>query len=138
MGLRYLRAALGWATTMGYMAGVTVTTRQPLLLPAYGEGARCPTPHNIRCPHCHCLQDRELRQMQTEHNRQIGAMQLELGRVGEMIVQNDGLRDQLRKALYSREQAHARLRAATVPSAQQQQQQQVGLSERVRRRGQGE
>lgn len=59
-------------------------------------------------------QDRELRQMQSEHNRQITAMQTELGRIGDLIVQNDALRDQLGKALRGQEQMRAKLQSASA------------------------
>ena len=52
--------------------------------------------------------------MQSEHNRQITAMQTELGRIGDLIVQNDVLRDQLGKALRGHEQMRAKLQSASA------------------------
>lgn len=61
--------------------------------------------------------------MQTEHNRQIAAMQIELGRIGDMIIQNDALQDQLRQATCSREQALAKLRSMASQAEHVQRQQ---------------
>ncbi|GIL86682.1 hypothetical protein Vretimale_11487 [Volvox reticuliferus] len=59
-------------------------------------------------------QDRELRLMQTAHTRQISAMQAELGRISDLMLQNDQLRDRLRRALDTRDQLAGQLRAAAT------------------------
>ncbi|PNH04200.1 hypothetical protein TSOC_009663 [Tetrabaena socialis] len=61
--------------------------------------------------------------MQTAHNRQIGAMQGELGRISELMLQNDQLRDRLREVLGTREQLRAQVKsmASTTELAQRQQ-----------------
>ncbi|PNW73213.1 hypothetical protein CHLRE_14g623350v5 [Chlamydomonas reinhardtii] len=59
-------------------------------------------------------QDRELRLMQTAHNRQMAAMQGELTRISDLMVQNDGLRDRLRQALSGQGQLKQQLRTASA------------------------
>ncbi|KAG2423459.1 hypothetical protein HXX76_015329 [Chlamydomonas incerta] len=58
-------------------------------------------------------QDRELRLMQTAHTRQITAMQGELTRISDLMVQNDGLRDRLRHALSGQGQLKQQLRTVS-------------------------
>jgi len=66
-------------------------------------------------------QDKELRRMQVEHNRQMGAMQEELRRISELMAQNAVLQEQLRRAT---EQARV-LKRDAKPQARHQLEKQV-------------